>query len=271
VSKQERLASIGRFAALVRMPVSTLRFYDEQGLLRPVSVDPDNHYRYYSLEQLDIATTIRILRDMDVPSYEIREVLEAGAEESRRALEHHRCRMLERERKARETVRRLDGLLGQGEHALLYDITQAEVEPLRVISRRATPRRVELDATIVDLATELRAALGEHELPPDAPREITLYHSILRRDGLIDLEVCVPVPETLGEIGGSIVLKGGAAARLIHRGRWDDVYLAYASLFSWALRNGHELDGPLREVYAVDDRDTPRASRYVTELTWLLA
>jgi len=29
------------------------------------------------------------------------------------------------------------------------------------------------------------------------------------------------------------------------------------------------VEGPLREVYTTDDRDTPSPSEYVTELTWL--
>lgn len=271
MSSPTRLVSIGRFAVLVDMPVSMLRFYDEQGLMHPVHVDPDSRYRYYGLEQLDVATTIGVLRDMGVPLGEIKAVLDAGAEETQRVLEHHRCRMIEREREARQTVRRLDGLLGQSEHALPYDVTLVELQPLRVVSQRATPRLDELDAAIADLADGLRASFAQHELPPGIPRDVTLYHTILRRDGFIDLEVCVPVPEAQGEASGSWVLKGGSGARAIHRGPWDDVYLAYASLFSWALRNGHELDGPLREVYVTDYRDTRRPSQYVTELSWLLA
>ena len=252
------------------MPVSTLRFYDEQGLLHPLQVDPDSRYRYYALEQLDVATTIGVLRDMGVPLDEIRAVLDAGAEETRRVLEDHRRRMVEREREARHTVRRLDSLLGQSEQALPYDVTLIETQPLRVLSRRATPRLEELDAAIADLAEGLRASLPRHALPAGVPRDVTLYHTILRRDGLIDLEVCVPVPEGQDDVEGAWVLKGGPAAHTVHRGPWDDVYLAYASLFSWALRGGYKLDGPLREVYATDYRDTPRPSQYVTELFWPL-
>jgi DNA-binding transcriptional MerR regulator len=271
VSQRARLVSIGRFAVLVGLPKSTLRFYDEQGLMHPAHVDSGSRYRYYGLEQLDVAMTIGVLRDMGVPLGEIKAILDTGPEETQRVLEHHRSRMIEREREAKQAVRRLDSLLGQGEHALPYDIALVEAQPLRVVSRRAMPRLDELDAAIADLADGLRAPFAQQGPPPGAPRDVTLYHTILRRDGLIDLEVCVPVPEAPGDHEGSWVLKGGLAAQTIHRGPWDDIYLAYASLFSWVLRNGYEPDGPLREIYVADYRDTLRPSQYVTELCWLLA
>jgi DNA-binding transcriptional MerR regulator len=42
-----RLMSIGRFAALTGLPITTLRHYDEIGLLRPAEVDHDPGYRRY--------------------------------------------------------------------------------------------------------------------------------------------------------------------------------------------------------------------------------
>jgi DNA-binding transcriptional MerR regulator len=44
--------SIGEFARLGGVSVRTLRHYDEIGLLRPATVDPDTGYRGYSGTQL---------------------------------------------------------------------------------------------------------------------------------------------------------------------------------------------------------------------------
>ncbi len=48
---KETLISIGKMAALNRLSISTLRLYDEKGLLKPRYIDPQTGYRYYSINQ----------------------------------------------------------------------------------------------------------------------------------------------------------------------------------------------------------------------------
>ena len=105
------LIPIGRFAHVTGISVSALRFYDEHSLLRPVAVDPQSGYRYYGLEQLDTAVTLRLLRDLDVPLSEMKELLRAGRAEIGRVLETHRERMVERQRGIGKVVARIDRLL----------------------------------------------------------------------------------------------------------------------------------------------------------------
>ena len=50
---------IGRFAFISGFSRRTLRFYDERGLLEPAYVDEWTGYRYYSLDQLAVADSIR--------------------------------------------------------------------------------------------------------------------------------------------------------------------------------------------------------------------
>lgn len=53
---------IGELARLGGVSVKALRFYDEQGLLRPDYVDPQTGYRYYSLDQTQLLAAITNLR-----------------------------------------------------------------------------------------------------------------------------------------------------------------------------------------------------------------
>ena len=45
------LLSIGKMAALNQISISTLRLYDEKGLLKPCYTDPKTGYRYYDINQ----------------------------------------------------------------------------------------------------------------------------------------------------------------------------------------------------------------------------
>ena len=72
-----QLIPIGRFSRLTGVGVKALRHYDEVGLLVPAAVDDETGYRFYSLDQVDRAEAIRLLRRLDMPLDEIRSTLAA--------------------------------------------------------------------------------------------------------------------------------------------------------------------------------------------------
>ncbi|MDA3039269.1 MAG: MerR family DNA-binding transcriptional regulator [Actinomycetota bacterium] len=63
--------SIGAFSERCRLPISTLRFYHEIGVLLPIEVDPITKYRYYSPAQLPTATLIAELRAVGLTPQEL--------------------------------------------------------------------------------------------------------------------------------------------------------------------------------------------------------
>lgn len=105
------LIPIGRFADESRLTVKALRYYDSLGLLKPAVVDPDSGYRYYSPTQLELAARIRLLRIVDMPLVEIRELLEERDLRRMRArLDLHRARIEERIAAQHESLSTLDRL-----------------------------------------------------------------------------------------------------------------------------------------------------------------
>lgn len=55
---------IAEFSRFTRVSVKMLRHYDELGLLKPIFIDPENNYRYYSSEQLPRLNRIIALKDL---------------------------------------------------------------------------------------------------------------------------------------------------------------------------------------------------------------
>ena len=47
--KMDKLIKIGDFSKINRVSVPTLRLYDELGILKPIYVDKESNYRYYSI------------------------------------------------------------------------------------------------------------------------------------------------------------------------------------------------------------------------------
>ncbi|MFJ5307562.1 MerR family transcriptional regulator [Streptomyces sp. NPDC088350] len=68
------MLTIGAFARACRLSPKALRLYDELELLRPARVDPDSGYRYYAVEQLEMARLVAWLRRLGMPLAGIREV-----------------------------------------------------------------------------------------------------------------------------------------------------------------------------------------------------
>ena len=55
---------IGDFSKLSRVSVKTLRYYDEMGLLKPISVDRFIGYRLYEYSQLSVLNRILALKEI---------------------------------------------------------------------------------------------------------------------------------------------------------------------------------------------------------------
>ena len=70
-----RLFPIGEVAKLFNLSVSSLRHYDNTGLLSPEYTDPETGYRYYGPRQFEALNTIRYLRALDMPLPDIEDFL----------------------------------------------------------------------------------------------------------------------------------------------------------------------------------------------------
>jgi DNA-binding transcriptional MerR regulator len=58
--------TIGEFSRITGLTVKTLRFYHEEGLLEPASIDPQTGYRHYDRSQIDTARVISYLTEIQM-------------------------------------------------------------------------------------------------------------------------------------------------------------------------------------------------------------
>ena len=62
---------IGEFSKIVDIPVRTLRYYDEFGVLQPSEIDDFTGYRYYNQENILECELIKLLKSLDFTLEEI--------------------------------------------------------------------------------------------------------------------------------------------------------------------------------------------------------
>ena len=82
----KEIITITELAKLRNISTETLRHYDRIDLLKPVHVDPDTGYRYYSITQYEKIGTIRELKNLGMSLREIKEYFDNRNVESSRIL-----------------------------------------------------------------------------------------------------------------------------------------------------------------------------------------
>jgi DNA-binding transcriptional MerR regulator/GNAT superfamily N-acetyltransferase len=124
---------IGDFSRISQTPVSTLRYYDEVGLLKPVEVDHLTGYRYYTFDQLTRLHRILALKDLGFSLGEIAHLLADNlpAQQVRGMLQRKRAALREQVQDHHERLERLDAWLKQIEkenNMTAYAIRTARIE-----------------------------------------------------------------------------------------------------------------------------------------------
>jgi DNA-binding transcriptional MerR regulator len=246
---------IGILARISQVPVSTLRYYDDIGLLKAAHTDEFSGYRYYSMEQLAQLQRITALKEMGLSLDEIRTLLEddLSLDELRGMLRLKQAELHQRVQEESQRLARLENWLIQIEQEQAmpeYEVVIKQVEPMQVLSiRDLIPDYPDQGA----LWDELDNYLELHRIRVQPPG-MSIYH---QEEPEIEVEVCIPVKEPAKAAAASgqgrvrlHELEGIAqAASTIHRGPLNRIGEGYKALVGWIESQGYSISGPLREVY----------------------
>jgi len=126
---------IGEFSRIARVSMRLLRYYDEIGLLKPMRVDGNNAYRYYSAAQLPRLNRILVLKELGLSLDQIAAALERdiSADELRGMLQLKRTEIERTVLAETERLRQVDARLSQllNEGAMDCDDLVTRAEPQR--------------------------------------------------------------------------------------------------------------------------------------------
>ena len=224
---------IGEFASASRLSQKALRLYGEKGLLPPSWVDPDSGYRYYRVEQLQVATMIALLRRGGMPLAEIRAFLRRPSVER---LEEYERRVADEFADRRRVLRYAKRLLKEEP---MYDVLTTTMDEQPYVSRTKRVLVPELEPFIVDSFREL----GRDRATRPG---FVLYHGPVNAEEDGPVEVCVP------RDGGDRRLPAGEIAFTEISGeqcQFPEILGAYEAVYRWVKENGREPSGPAREIY----------------------
>lgn len=286
---RDGLLSIGQLSGISQISVKTLRYYDEEGILKPAHVDELSRYRYYTAAQVEQARLLQNLRFAQVPLEDLREFMRDPTREHQARLFDQHIERLRREVHALNSgIRTLTRRRDHPWHAQVYQV-QTHVRPS--VPFMYLHDRVDLgdleDAREAAFS-ELSAHLTAHGMqptspltcfslpdparrgkPPDARRQLDLYAGI---------ELKIPVAQT-ARLKMSWT-PGGLWYGTQHVGLYEYMGHTKAPVFQQAREDGIPLaDDPSAalhhdfihaEVFWVGPWACTDLSRLVTEVRWLL-
>src|SRR5581483_9185448 len=268
-TRMKRLLPIGRFAQITRLTPKALRLYDEMCLLPPAVVDADSSYRYYSLDQIGVASQIRLLRSLDMPLEEIAQVLQTQDPLAVQALiADHRRHVAARIARDQQILATLDALVCRAE-PVQYSVAVKRVPAQPILSIQAGTALSELDGTMPQAMQEIHAYLRRCGLRTAGPDFCAYPYPEAGHDDFI-AEACVPTGEPVPGQGRirSGELPAGPVAFVVHPGPYQSLPLAFQAVLEWIQDHGHDVCGPLREIYLVDAADTGSPLDFRTEVAW---
>lgn len=249
------LIPIGRFARAARLSIKSLRRYDESGLLPAAFVDPQSGYRYYRLEQLTRAETIRFLRIVDMPLSQIAEAIDGDEPES--LLEAHLATMKRRRDEIDRLAIQLQQRIDRKEYTMSADVTLKSTPSITAIGHRTKTSYPDIFDDIPAGFAEVMEFITDTDLDPvGAP--FTIYHQVTDADTPGEIAMCVPVarPVETNDRLDVVEIPSGTAASLVHRGGYDDLSASYNAVAAWIHERGHRIVAPHREIYLNSPADT---------------
>ncbi len=257
--------TIGDFSRITHLSIKALRHYHQVGLLEPAEINASTGYRYYRVEQVRTAQTIRRFRDLDMPVDEVRAVLNAPDTRARDALiAAHLDRMQAQLDQTQAAVASLRRLLQHPDTTLAI---QRRSDPaMLAVAIHATVTREDLDRWWSDAMKDLFDLVrrtGSHQLGPAGG----LYADELftRERGAATLYI--PVSEAPGEYAFTVPAADFAVAT--YGGAHDDADRIYGALGSYVAEHRIGAAGlPVRERYLIGPHETSDATRWKTEIAW---
>jgi DNA-binding transcriptional MerR regulator len=251
------MLKIGDFSRLSQVPVKTLRYYDEMGLLSPVHVDTATGYRYYAVDQLSRLNRILVFKDLGFSLAEIADLMkrEVPVDQIRDLLRVKRTALEQRVQEERARLARLEARIAQLDcdgNQVRYDVVLKRIEPRLVASIRDTVRAY---SGANELFDEVERYLGRHDSAGDRG---AVWHTCLRSGRAIDCEALVFLRNRVPSSSRIAVyeLPATTMACVVHRGPDDETENAYRAARSWIAASGYSVVGPNRELYLYENART---------------
>jgi DNA-binding transcriptional MerR regulator/effector-binding domain-containing protein len=267
------MLSIGEFSKICEVSTKALRYYEKLGLIHLDEINPENGYRYYSINQLKKMLLINRLKLYHFPLEEIKTILELEADHWEKQL----CLALHRKRKdILEKLHSFEYALKQmsvdisniekGIHIMSYldhiEVQLIETLPINILYIRLMLTDDDYAAGYEKYFNRLYETITAEKLTL-LGTPMAIYHILESNPTGYDTELALPVAEA---VKGTRNLPGGLCVKSVLKGSYSELTSVYARLREWVENEGYKLRNSPYEVYITDPGLTAVPEDNVTEV-----
>jgi DNA-binding transcriptional MerR regulator/effector-binding domain-containing protein len=264
--------SIGEFSNICKVSTKTLRYYAEIGLILPDEVNPENGYRYYSIEQLETMLLINRLKSYNFSLEEIKIIIEAGEEQDEKLFWALTRKKKEVAKQVEEYEKMIDqltndiGVLKQGKSIMSYlesiNVQLVEVPMMYLLFTRKMVHEYDITEEYNRCFRKLCGKIADDKLTVLAPPMVLFHNTEFSPSGL-DIEFAIPVKEY---VAGTRFFSPGLCLKTTLNGPYSELSAVYTKQREWAEKEGYESSNALYEVYVTDPSQVTQESELITEI-----
>ncbi|MFZ5644905.1 MAG: MerR family transcriptional regulator [Bacillota bacterium] len=263
---------IGEFSKLTQVSIRMLRYYDENGLLKPAQIDKLTGYRLYSVEQIPILHKIIFLRDTGFNVSEIAVALNNWNNAfitnklKNKQQEIQSAIKLEQERLTKIDIAIND--IQEEKISIHYNVSLKSIPCYQVLSlRKIIPNYFCEGLLWKDLFDFIES---EHIHIPQNSSNFAIYHDVEYKDADVDVEVCVVV-NRMGDSRNGFTFRetekiDTMACAMVY-GPFENIAAAYESFAHWLMQhNQYIMTGQNRQICHKGPWNEEDPSKYLTEI-----
>ncbi|MDY5912945.1 MAG: MerR family transcriptional regulator [Inconstantimicrobium porci] len=264
---------IGEFSKLTQVSIRMLRYYDEIGLLKPMSVDKFTGYRMYSAEQIPLLQKILMLRDSKFKISEIQDIVNHHEEVNMvDILEKKKLSIQEEINREKQRIANIDNTINEIENNNLdihCNINFKKVDEILILSVRDIIPTYNDEGILWDrlynFIQEENIAV-KHQMYDN----VAIYHDIEHKDKNVDVEVGVTVNKLGENKNGFTYRKVECVEKMAYAmvyGPYKNIAKGYEMLAYYLEKHNEQMaEKPSRQISHIGVCDTENPEEYLTEI-----
>ncbi|MEK4092248.1 MULTISPECIES: MerR family transcriptional regulator [unclassified Viridibacillus] len=243
--------SIGKFSEICNIPVKTLRYYSEIGLLKPSYIDSVTNYRYYDYDKIQNMKKIMLLKSCQFSLATIKEFIESSDQiQWKRILEHKIDELVDQKKQMSKQIEEMNRLKIQIEKEasiipgpFLSDCSIENRKEILVYTIREKIKVKFIDRLVKNLFDRVYA----FNLVITG-KLMAIFHERDLNQKEADVELLLPIKAT-NKIDGCRILASGKYACLTVKGPYSELEVGYEMLKNWIMEQNLTHVGKEIEIY----------------------
>lgn len=263
------LFSIGEISKLFLIPVSSLRYYSDIGLISPSYIDEQSGYRYFSTEQFEMLNTIKYLQALGFSLKEIKRFLEnrdvnqfiLQLENQKRETEKKIQELKRIEEKLENRIIQIKDALNSEKLNIIQELHLPE-RTVVVLNRKIKPgESLEMSIRMLENSSDMHSTIFLGKVGLSVSKENLLLNNFTEYSSIF-----VIVENETYNSKMQKKLQEGLYVVLRFQGTHVESTTYYLKLLEYIRLKGYQVCGDSVEITLIDFGLTNDTSKFVTEL-----